>query len=72
MKAKRPSRRKHPVRKIEELLGAIEGKLATDFKFTVGDYIRLLQALEEMDSDEPKDIEVTWIDTLDDQSESEK
>jgi len=71
MKPKQPFRHKDPARKIEVMLGKIEAKLVDDFKFTVGDYIRLLQFHEELESDAPQNIEVTWTDVLQ-TSESEK
>jgi hypothetical protein len=46
------------------MLGKIEEKLDENFKFTVGDYIRLLQLHEALEDDGPKDIEVTWTDVL--------
>jgi hypothetical protein len=64
MKEKQPLRKKNPVRTIETMLGKIEDKLVEDFKFTVGDYIKLLQLHEELEGDEPKNIEVTWTDVL--------
>ena len=64
MRAKKPVRQKDPVRTIEAMLGKIEEKLGENFKFTVGDYIRLLQLHEALEDDAPKDIEVTWTDVL--------
>jgi hypothetical protein len=72
MAEKRTSRRKDPARKIADLLAAIEGRFGQDIKFTVGDYIRLLQAAEEFDRDTPRDIEVTWVDSLKPTKESDK
>lgn len=50
---------------VEKVLGEIEAKIHEDqIKPTVGDYLRLLQYREEMqDSDQPKEIKVTWVDT---------
>jgi hypothetical protein len=65
MRAKQPPPwHKNPVQTIELMLGKIEDKLTNDFKFTVGDYIRLLQLYEELEDDAPKNIEVTWTDVL--------
>jgi len=49
---------------VERLIGKVEKKLAADadVKATVGDYIRLMQFHKELQQDEPKDIEVRWID----------
>lgn len=71
MAEKRTSRRKDPARKIADLLAAIEERFGQDIKFTVGDYIRLLQAAQEFDRDTPRDIEVTWVDSLKPTKESE-
>ncbi len=38
-------------------------------KCTIGDYIRLLQAQQEFDRDIPRDIEVTWVDSLEAKNE---
>ena len=64
MKRKQPHREQDPVRTIEVMLGKIESKLVDDFKFTVGDYIKLLQLHEELECEAPKKIEVTWTDVL--------
>jgi hypothetical protein len=59
------TRRRGPAKKIQDLLKKVENKLkADDIKFTVGDYLRLLQAQQEFDRETPRDIEVTWIDSL--------
>ncbi|HYI96446.1 MAG TPA: hypothetical protein VEX68_23085 [Bryobacteraceae bacterium] len=63
---------KDPARKIARLLVAIEEKMDSEVKCTIGDYIRLLQAQEEFDREMPRDIEVTWVDALKEQNESEK
>jgi hypothetical protein len=61
-------------RMVERVLGSIEEKIQTDqLKPTVGDYLRLLQFREEMHASEPpKEIKVTWIDSTEATSESEK
>ena len=66
------NRRKGPAKKIRDLLEKVENKLkGEDIKFTVGDYLRLLQAQQEFDRETPRDIEVTWIDSLAATSESD-
>lgn len=52
---------KNPVHAVEQLLMQAEEKLKAESKFTVGDYLRLLQMREELEQDEPKHIEVTWV-----------
>ena len=49
---------------VERLLRKVERKLAddADVKATVGDYIRLLQLQKELQDEEPREIEVRWID----------
>ena len=49
---------------VERLLRKVERKLAddADLKATVGDYIRLLQLQKELQDEEPREIEVRWID----------
>jgi hypothetical protein len=63
---------KDPARKIARLLVAIEKKMDSEVKCTIGDYIRLLQAQEEFDREVPRDIEVTWVDTTEERNEDEK
>jgi hypothetical protein len=55
---------KDPARKIAKLLAAIEKKMDAEIKCTIGDYIRLLQAQQDFDRDTPRDIEVTWVESL--------
>ena len=59
---------------VDKMLGEIEAKLHGDqIKPTVGDYLRLLQYREEMQSsDQPKEIKVTWVDPEVKTSESEQ
>ena len=63
---------KDPPRKIVRQLVAIKEKMISEVKYTIGDYIRLLQAQEEFDREMPRDIEVTWVDALKVQNESER
>ena len=66
------TRRRGPAKKIRDLLVKVEKKLeGDDIKFTVGDFLRLLQAQQEFDRETPRDIEVTWIDSLAATSESD-
>ena len=47
---------------VRELLAKIEGKLSGDeVKFTLADYVRLVQLKQELDEEEPRDIRVTWV-----------
>jgi hypothetical protein len=49
---------------VEQVLSKIEQKITADeIKPTVGDYLRLLQYREEIqDTEQPKEIRVTWVD----------
>ena len=69
---KTTARTKDPARKLANLLAAVEKQFGEEVKCSVGDYIRLLQAQQEFDRDTPRDIEVTWIDSLKEKSEPEK
>jgi hypothetical protein len=62
--SKRPRRSaKAPAKRIAELLWVIEEKLRDNgFKPTVADFIRLLQLHKEFEAQQPRNIEVTWID----------
>jgi hypothetical protein len=57
------SRRKKKAQVVEELIEKVEQKIGQgDVKATLGDYIRLVQLQKELEEDEPKEIEVRWID----------
>ena len=57
---------------LERAIKAFEEKLGNDqVKATVGDYVRLLQLQKEMAADEPKDIEVTWVEPDETESSEE-
>ena len=58
-------------RENRRLLKVVENNLKGDVKCTIGDYIRLLQAQQEFDRDIPRDIEVTWVDSLEAKNELE-
>ena len=62
-KKKPPVRRKRkPAKVVEELLTQVEKRLGDgEIKATLGDYIRLVQLRKELDEDEPKNIEVRWV-----------
>ncbi len=48
---------------VENLIERMERSLARDdVKATVADYIRLVQLQKELEEDEPRDIEVRWVD----------
>ena len=55
---------KDPARKIARLLVAIEEKMDSEVKCTIGDYIRLLQAQEEFD----REMQRVWLDPGDSDS----
>jgi len=56
-----PSWHKNPVKAVEALLMKVESKLQSEEKFSVGDYIRLLQIHEELGDDVPTKVEVLWV-----------
>lgn len=47
---------------VEGLIEKVEAKLGDDVKATVAEYIRLVQLQQELEQDEPRDIEVRWVD----------
>ncbi len=47
---------------IGDLLKKVEKKLAgEEVKVTLADYIRLVQLKKELDEEEPRDLQVTWV-----------
>jgi hypothetical protein len=49
---------------VDDLLAKVEETLGQEgVKTTVGDYIRLVQLQKELKEDEPRNIEVRWVDT---------
>ena len=52
------------IQRIEEKLGS------SDVKATFADFIRLLQLEKELQTDQPKEIKVTWIDPNETESAS--
>jgi len=58
---------------VERAIESIEQKLgSSDVKATFADFIRLLQLQKELQTDEPREIKVTWIDPNKPQSASEE
>ena len=54
-------------RAMQKAVTLFEGKLAKgDLKITASEYIRLLELLQQIDEDKPKEIRIRWVD----QSES--
>lgn len=53
-----------------EVIGRILKKLETQFlqqeevKGTVADYLRLIQVMKEMGDERPREIEITWVNSL--------
>ena len=47
---------------MEGIIGKVEAKLGDDVKATVAEYIRLVQLKQELEQDDPRDIEVRWVD----------
>ena len=48
---------------VEKAILAFGQKVETK-NVTVGDFIRLLQLQKEINGDDPKEIKVTWVDTV--------
>lgn len=47
---------------IDKLLHSIEQRIEKDeLKATLGDFIRLLQLQKELEEEQPKEIEVRWV-----------
>ena len=55
-KPRAPRRGNAVDRAIHDFEESLEGK-----KVTMGDYLRLVERQKEIDGDEPKDIECTWV-----------
>jgi hypothetical protein len=54
---------KHRARIVRNAIESIEAKLESDnIKPTIGDLVRLLQIEKELDTDEPREIRVRWVD----------
>ena len=52
---------KEPIKAVEELLAKAEDRLKKEEKFTVGDYIKLLQIRGELGDEAPTKVEVQWV-----------
>jgi len=47
---------------VESAINSVQEKLEnSEVRATVGDFVRLLRLQKEIDADEPKDVEVTWV-----------
>jgi hypothetical protein len=58
---------------VEKAIQRIEEKLGSnEVKATFGDFIRLLQLQKELQTDQPQEIKVTWIDPSEPESASEE
>jgi hypothetical protein len=58
---------------LDKAIQSIEEKLgSSDVKATFADFIRLLQLQKELQTDQPREIKVTWIDPSDKESASEE
>jgi len=69
---KKQSGKKKTAEFVENVLEKIEKKLGeNDIKPSVGDYLRLLQYRDEIETDEPKEIKVTWVEPATTESERE-
>jgi hypothetical protein len=59
--------------RICELLSVFERQaVGEETKISVSDYVRLLQLKREFDGDKPKDIIVTWVDSLPEKKNTEE
>lgn len=58
---------------VERAIESIEQKLgSSDVKATFADFIRLLQLQKELQSDQPREIKVTWVNPNETESASEE
>lgn len=58
---------------VEKAIESIEQKLGSSgVKATFADFIRLLQLQKELQTDEPREIKVTWVDPNEKESASEE
>ena len=72
-KDNRPRRGSKRADLVERAIESIEQKLgSSDVKATFADFIRLLQLQKELQSDQPREIKVTWIDPNETESASEE
>lgn len=55
-------RKTNPKRLVDKAIQNIESKLDTDeVKGSYGDLIRLLQIRKELEAEEPRDVQVKWV-----------
>jgi hypothetical protein len=56
---------------ISGILDKLEAKLLSDqeMKGTVADYLRLIQVMKEMGEERPREIEITWVNSLREEKE---
>ena len=58
----RKQKKKTQAAVVEKLLKSVEKKRAgKEVKATLGDYIKLVQLQTELEDEEPRDIQVTWV-----------
>lgn len=64
--AKRGANNSSRVEAIGTILDKLETQLMTEgaMKGTVADYLRLLQVMKEMGDERPREIEITWVNSL--------
>jgi hypothetical protein len=66
------SRSKKKIDVVEKVIESIEQKIEKeDIKATLGDFIRLLQLRKELEEEQPREIEVTWVDPSEKEPASE-
>ena len=58
-------------RLVQKAIEVFEKKL-DEKNVTVGEFVRLLELHKEIDADEPKEIKVTWVESGEKESTSEK
>jgi hypothetical protein len=54
-------RRRNKAAFVRDVIRRIEDKLTDDAKPSVGDFIRLLQLEKELEEEQPKEIQVSWV-----------
>ena len=68
---KKQSRAPRKENAVDKAISTFEKTLSKRKNVSIGDYIRLLQLQKEINEDEPKDVECTWVDQ-DETKSSEK
>lgn len=57
---------------VEDMIQTIGAKFQNEqMKATLGDFIRLLQLQEEIDEESPKEVRVTWVEPVEEESATE-